>query len=385
MKSKNFLSALYFSIALILAACSGGGGGGDDGAGSGSGGGSGGGGSTSTALSGSAVKGNVSSGDVNVFRVTNGVQEATPAATTTTSASGAYSAQIPDCTNCIFIVEVSNGNYVDECTGAMQTIPVNQPLRAIGQANGGTAAGGVNPLTEVATRRALANAPNGILDSATINNANAQVANLFLGLNNAPATILTTIPADGTLTESAMSSDEERLFGLMLAGFSCSGPLQTVIDQVDQDIAADGNLSDQGPGLNAGINMFLGGPTNNTGLVNAEVAENILTAAQAGDGSNAAPSSDTAITSVAVTNALTISIDSAGSNVSVLMPNGADLTSIAPQISVSLGATIAPASGVAQDFSGGAVAYVITAEDGTTTENWTVTITAAPDDLIAIG
>ena len=52
------------------------------------------------------------------------------------------------------------------------------------------------------------------------------------------------------------------------------------------------------------------------------------------------------------------------------------LTALIPTISVSAGATINPASGVARDFTG-PVTYTVTAEDGTTIKVWTVTVTNA--------
>ncbi len=51
---------------------------------------------------------------------------------------------------------------------------------------------------------------------------------------------------------------------------------------------------------------------------------------------------------------------------------GTDLSSIAPTIELSFGATIVPASGTAVDFSAtGSVQYVVTAEDGVHTQTWT--------------
>jgi hypothetical protein len=58
------------------------------------------------------------------------------------------------------------------------------------------------------------------------------------------------------------------------------------------------------------------------------------------------------------------------------VPYGTDVTAIAPTITVSNGATVAPVSGSEQDFSSD-VAYVVTAEDGTTTRTYTATITVA--------
>jgi len=49
------------------------------------------------------------------------------------------------------------------------------------------------------------------------------------------------------------------------------------------------------------------------------------------------------------------------------------LNGLIPTIAISDNATIAPASGVAQDFTG-PVTYTVTAEDGTTTKEWTVNV-----------
>ncbi len=56
---------------------------------------------------------------------------------------------------------------------------------------------------------------------------------------------------------------------------------------------------------------------------------------------------------------------------------GTDVTALVPTIDLSLGATINPASGVAADFTA-PVAHTVTAEDGITMQDWTVTVTIAP-------
>jgi len=54
------------------------------------------------------------------------------------------------------------------------------------------------------------------------------------------------------------------------------------------------------------------------------------------------------------------------------MPTGTNLNGLVPTITISDGATISPASGVARDFTS-PVTYTVTAEDGTTVQTWTVT------------
>ncbi|MGI6269250.1 MAG: DUF4886 domain-containing protein [Candidatus Howiella sp.] len=70
-----------------------------------------------------------------------------------------------------------------------------------------------------------------------------------------------------------------------------------------------------------------------------------------------------------------------GLNIFVDLPFDADLTALTPEITVSDGATVTPATGEAQDFSA-PVAYTVTAEDGST-DVYTVTVTLSdrPGDV----
>ncbi|HMM12429.1 MAG TPA: alpha-amylase family glycosyl hydrolase, partial [Bacteroidales bacterium] len=69
-------------------------------------------------------------------------------------------------------------------------------------------------------------------------------------------------------------------------------------------------------------------------------------------------------------------INPAAATVSIEVAHGTGLNSLTPTITVSGGATINPASGVAQNFSS-PVVYTVTAQDGITTKQWTVTVTVA--------
>ena len=67
-----------------------------------------------------------------------------------------------------------------------------------------------------------------------------------------------------------------------------------------------------------------------------------------------------------------------GTQVTVTLPNGTDVTKLKPVIEVSEGATVSPAAGMETDFTD-PVQYVVTAEDGTTQKTYTVTVrTEAP-------
>lgn len=88
----------------------------------------------------------------------------------------------------------------------------------------------------------------------------------------------------------------------------------------------------------------------------------------------AAPRIDVFATSEDVC-AVTGVIDNVASTISVIVPAGSDLSSVAPVISLNDELTVTPASGVAQDFSQGAVAYTVTNQEGLT-KVYQVTIAA---------
>ncbi len=69
-------------------------------------------------------------------------------------------------------------------------------------------------------------------------------------------------------------------------------------------------------------------------------------------------------------------INSTNGTVSIEVLYGTNVTALTPTITVSAGANIVPASGVAQNFTS-PVTYTVTAQDGTTTKVWTVTVTVA--------
>jgi len=91
------------------------------------------------------------------------------------------------------------------------------------------------------------------------------------------------------------------------------------------------------------------------------------------DGSTT-PSTATNIISFSIPNQVSSSINEVNHIVNIVMPYGTALTSLIPIIAISPGATINPASSVAQNFSSN-VTYTITAEDEVTTQDWTVTLT----------
>ena len=69
-------------------------------------------------------------------------------------------------------------------------------------------------------------------------------------------------------------------------------------------------------------------------------------------------------------------IDSPNYTIAIEVANTADLTTLTPEFTLSASATSAPASGTVGDYSS-AFTITVTAEDGTTTQDWIVTVTKA--------
>lgn len=69
-------------------------------------------------------------------------------------------------------------------------------------------------------------------------------------------------------------------------------------------------------------------------------------------------------------------INNTSSTISIILPAGSDLTSVAPIITANEELTVSPASGVAQDFSQGSVNYTVTNQEGLT-KTYQVTIVSA--------
>lgn len=77
-----------------------------------------------------------------------------------------------------------------------------------------------------------------------------------------------------------------------------------------------------------------------------------------------------------------VSATISGTSITANVPYNVDVSSLVPTINIAAGATISPASGVAQDFSS-PVTYTVTAEDGTTTATYAATVTVLPAPKLA--
>jgi hypothetical protein len=67
-------------------------------------------------------------------------------------------------------------------------------------------------------------------------------------------------------------------------------------------------------------------------------------------------------------------VNSAAATISINVPFGTDVTALVPTITLSSGATVNPASGVAQNFAS-PKQFTVTAQNGIVTKIWTVTVT----------
>ncbi|UXX78653.1 BspA family leucine-rich repeat surface protein [Reichenbachiella carrageenanivorans] len=66
-------------------------------------------------------------------------------------------------------------------------------------------------------------------------------------------------------------------------------------------------------------------------------------------------------------------VDLENHRIDVVVFYGADLSALTPNLTTSYGANVSPTSGVAQDFTNERT-YTVTAQDGTTTQDWTVSV-----------
>jgi hypothetical protein len=88
------------------------------------------------------------------------------------------------------------------------------------------------------------------------------------------------------------------------------------------------------------------------------------------------PSTATDILTYSIPTAYDIVISGEDHTVEMMVPLGTDVSKLTPTFTVSIGATASPKSGVEGDFTN-PVTVTVTAEDGETTQDWTVTVTIA--------
>ncbi len=135
-------------------------------------------------------------------------------------------------------------------------------------------------------------------------------------------------------------------------------PLTGFVDNADTAYSITFEATSTSMVFGVGVNRNAGAPTS--------IVRSFKVTEVAG-GSASTETDITAFTLAAQTGAATIDTDA--HTVAIEVAYSAVLTSLSPTITLSSGATISPDTGVAQDFSGGAVTYTVTAEDGATTQD----------------
>jgi hypothetical protein len=243
--TKKFNAALrlsVLSVALLAAGC---GGGGDSSSSNDSG-------VTTRSVSGTAAKGIIKGGLVQVYALdAQGKKGASPVATATTGTDGTFTVSLPK-DLLTFVVEVSataGAVIADEATGRDIPVPVGMVLRNIVTLAVGAESytGAVTPLTELAVK--TAEKATGGLTAANIALAKAGVRKLF-GFD--PETVK---PVNANSPDAANATEEQKIQALVLAAISkmakdgvlgcAAADIKCVVDKV----ADAGSLSGDGMAL----------------------------------------------------------------------------------------------------------------------------------------
>jgi hypothetical protein len=245
MTRRHLLKLLTLMMVLALVCGCGGGGGGGSQPGP----------SAASTVSGTASKGLIRNGTVNIYAAGSNGSRGSLLASVTTDDQGRYSAVIASYNGPI-VIEAA-GKYLDEATGETKVIEAASPLvAAVGTVSGGAVSVAVTPFTHLAYRKALAAVAGGAAIATAISGGNAEVSTLF------DIDITGVQPVDATTATLQGANDQQKAYTLWLAGISelaSSGNknLAAVID----------DLNAAGAGANAqvlaSVNAFLATNTRN--------------------------------------------------------------------------------------------------------------------------
>jgi len=251
---KSLKPILISALLLITAACGGGGGGGSTPP-------------ASNTVAGVAAAGIIKGGTVKVFgpySSVSGADKKQIGATVQTSlTTGAYSVDLGSYTGPV-IVEVSGGSYVDEATGATTSIPAGAPLRAVAVSSTGSVNVAVTPLTELAAKQAATLAGAGVkLTDTTINQANAQVSDLF------KVDIIATQPLDASAPLVGTQAQKDYTLALAALSQLANDPAQlgTTLTTLASSITTAGSMDATVVGnIATALTGFLVNTNNSTGI-----------------------------------------------------------------------------------------------------------------------
>jgi hypothetical protein len=206
-----------------------------------------------------ASKGIISGGNVMIFALGSDGAKGALLGQGTTQTDGSYSVNIHGYTGPV-TVEVS-GDYTDEATGSVKTVPQSAPLRAaLGSASGNVTLA-VTPLTDLAVRQA------GALTPQNIATANDRISGLF------KVDIVATAPVAPTSAafQSGQTTQSQKDYTLALAAISqlmqtSGSDLTTVLASLDSGITPAGMSSQAATTMTAAVTTFITNPQNQTGV-----------------------------------------------------------------------------------------------------------------------
>ena len=169
---------------------------------------------STTTITGSVVKGSVTGASVEVWALNPDGTKGDLLGIATTDSTGSYTISLDSAQTGQLLVEAFGGYYVNETTGATDTLSAFDNLTAVLPA--GTTQAAVTPLTHMAAARARAMAAEGIPLTTAVDVANVGVAQQY-NLSD----ILGVLPVDANnATQMATASSEQRLYGIVLAGIT---------------------------------------------------------------------------------------------------------------------------------------------------------------------
>ncbi|MBU0485483.1 MAG: beta-lactamase family protein [Proteobacteria bacterium] len=209
--------------------------------------------SDDTVISGLAAKGHINGATVTVTSYENGIENEELGSTVSKS-DGSYSINIGSYSGPV-MVTVSGGSYKDETT--LLNTPLALPLRAMYGNVSSSVQIMVTPLTEEATRYALAKFGSSLTEE-NIDFANAKIS------HNCGFDIIDSSPADPTSEDSEDTSEVSKEYGIYLTRFSGPGGLANI----DADILdyLDNDVFDGGAAVETALQHFLATPANQTGI-----------------------------------------------------------------------------------------------------------------------
>ena len=268
MRTRNWTALLMSLLVLVMVGC--GGGGSSEPAG--------------TVLSGTAMKGPIGGGTVQVFEIVSSATVnprtniprygTTPLVQTTTGSDGSYSVTIPGTiASGSLLVQITGGSYLDEATNLTKNVATEfgaTGLRAIfGYTPGTPASAAVTPFTEMAVADMGPNPTDAMIIAS-----NAKIATAF-GLSD----IVRTMPLDPTQPFPAGGSSAAQRYALALAtisqyqkdfgaGQSMTEIFSALTTQINDPVNGGGLAPPTETQIDASTNNFAGGSNNPNPVLN---------------------------------------------------------------------------------------------------------------------